>query len=403
MHERFSSMKRGSVLLVAILTSATLSAPIVFASDVLSAIVGNGTAVAHKLATLRDPGALSVAFSGDSTRVGTADISHDTLRVWTWQNGRPTSQLLTMAGTSWLSHANIAIAFSRDGRYIAATHTPDIPNKTQRASQTNSSCRTVQIWDANTEKPLIDLDDTPQWCNASGVAFSNDGALLFVIESGPLVCPDKKDRDHVVVFSTNDWKRLWNICLAGDYPGQLAVSPDDRLIAVGGYSDVKVDKSLRPNSPMFETREAVSIVDIKTHRTVRTIDDALPDQFAIGALAWSPDGKRLAVGGGNRRGDSRTDALKIYDSSSGALVFSENLEYSDISGIAYTSDGKYFIEGTVNKQVRIWDGRHEHLLQTFSVGWGSAFSDVLTALAVSPNNRILAVTQQRETTLYELK
>jgi WD40 repeat protein len=205
------------------------------------------------------------------------------------------------------------------------------------------------------------------------------------------------------VFSTADWKRSWNICIEGYSIGQLAVSPDGKFIAVGGYKNVKVDQLARPNSPVFETHEMVAIIDIQTHNTVRVIDGVLPDQFDIEALAWSPDAKQLAVGGGNRRGDSRTDALKIYDPSSGGLVLSENSEYSDVKGIAYTGDGKYFIEGIVNKEIRIWDGSHKHLLQTFTTGWGSMFANVLSALAVSPDNRYLAITQSKETTLYELK
>jgi hypothetical protein len=360
----------------------------------------NRTEVAHKVATLDDPGALFVTFSADSAKVVTAGIE-DTLRAWTWQHGDPTNHSLTMPASIGLSRANIAIAFSRDGRYIAATHASDIPDKTKPISQSNSSCRTIQIWDAKTERPLIDLDDLPAWCNAGGVAFSNNGALLFVIEGGLELCPGKTD--HVVVFSTADWKRLWNICVEGSEPGQFAVSPDDKLIAIGGYHQVKVDQSARPNAPEFESHEVVAIVSIQSHRLVRVIDGALPDQFDIKALAWSPDGKRLAVGGGNRRGDSRTDALKIYDANSGALVLAENSEYSDVDGIAYTSDGKYFIEGVVNKEVRIWDGSHEHLLQSFTTGWGSPFENILTALAVSPDNRYLAVTKSMETTLYRLK
>jgi len=387
-------------LLLVILGSVPLIVP---AGDISSTVSENRTEVAHKVATLRDPGALFVTFSADSAKVVTAGIE-DTLRVWTWQHGDPSNHSLTMPATIGLSRANIAITFSRDGRYIAATHASDIPDKTKPISLTNSSCRTIQIWNAKTERPLIDLDDLAAWCDAGGVAFSNSGALLFVIEGGrPQLCPDKAY--SVVVFSTTDWKRLWNICIEGSSPGQLAVSPDDKFIAIGGFRNVEVDKSARPHSPMFETHELVAIVDIQTHRTVRVIDEALPDQFDIEALAWSPDGRRLAVGGGNRRGggDSRTDALKIYDLRSGSIVLTENSEYSDVRGIAYTSDGKYFIEGIVNKEVRIWDGSHKHLLQTFATGWGSPFENVLTALAVSPDNRYLAVTQQNGTTIYELK
>jgi WD40 repeat protein len=384
-------------LLLVILGSVPLIVP---AGDILPTITENRTEVAHKVARLRELGALYVTFSANSAKVITAGMQ-DTLGVWTWQHGDPTNHALSMPAVSGISRANIAIAVSPDGHYIAATHAMDRPDKTKPIGQTNSSCRTIQIWDANTERPLIDLDGLPAWCDSGGILFSHNSDLLFVIEGGQELCPNRAD--HVAVFSTKDWKRLWSICLKESEPGQLAVSPDDKLIAIGGYHQVKVDQSARPDAPMFESHEVVAIVDIEAHQTTRVIDGALPDQFDIEALAWSPDGRRLAVGGGNRRGDSRTDALKIYDPNSGTLVFTENSEYSDVKGIAYTNDGKYFIEATINKQVRIWDGSHAHLLQSFPVGWGSVFDNLFNALAVSPNNRYFAVTQQQGTTIYELK
>jgi WD40 repeat protein len=384
-------------LLLVILGSVPLIVP---AGDILPTITENPTEVAHKVATLRELGALYVTFSADSAKVITASMQ-DTLGVWTWQHGDPTNHALSMPAVSGISRTNIAIAVSPDGHYIAATHTMDRPDKTKPISQSNSSCRTIQIWDAKTEKPLVDLDGLPAWCDSGGILFSHSSNLLFVIERGQELCPNRAA--HVAVFSTKDWKRLWSICLKESEPGQLAVSPDDKLIAIGGYHQVKVDQSARPHAPMFESHEVVAIVDIQAHQTIRVIDGALPDQFDIEALAWSPDGRRLAVGGGNRRGDSRTDALKIYDPNSGTLVFTENSEYSGVKGIAYTNDGKYFIEATINKQVRIWDGSHAHLLQSFPVGYGSVFENLFNALAVSPNNRYLAVTQQQGTTIYELK
>ena len=383
-------------LLLVILGSVPL---IVAAGDILSPVSENRTEVAQKVATLRELGSLYVTFSADSAKVVTAGMQ-DMLGVWKWQHGA-TNHALSMPAVSGISRANIAIAVSPDGHYIAATHSMDRPDKTKPVSQTNSSCRTIQIWDAKTGKPLVDLDGLPAWCDSGGILFSRNGALLFVIERGQELCPNRAS--HVAVFSTKDWKRLWNICLKESEPGQLAVSPDDKLIAIGGYHQVKVDQSARPDAPMFESHEVVAIVDIRARQTIRIIDGALPDQFDIEALAWSPDGRRLAVGGGNRRGDSRTDALKIYDPNSGTLIFTENSEYSDVKGIAYTGDGKYFIEATVNKQVRIWDGSHAHLLQSFPVGWGSAFDNLFNALAVSPDNKYLAVTQQQGTTIFELK
>jgi WD40 repeat protein len=386
---------------IAIVIVTILHGPLSQADDTSSTITEARAEVAHKVATLPDTGQLSVTFSADTSKIVTADIGQDTLRVWTWKQGAPANHLLAMPAHSELSSANIAVAFSPNGRYLAATHLATLPDKTKPFSESNSSCRAIQIWDARTEKPLVDLDDLQTGCIASGVAFSNAGDLLFAIENGPQLCSGYAE--HVVVFSTSNWKRLWNICVDGNGIGQLAVSRDDKFVAIGGSHDIKVDQTARPDAAEFESREVVAIVDIHTRQTVRLIDQALPDQFAIEALAWSPDGRRLAVGGGNRRGDSRSDALKVYDPKTGQLMFNENSSYSDIKGLAYTSDGKYFIEAVINKEVRIWDGSHEHLLQVFPTGWGSVFENLFNALAVSSDNHYLAVTLQYGTTVYELK
>src|ERR1700722_9270377 len=95
MHECRSLRKRRSASLIATFISGTLVVPIALASDILQAIIGNRTAVAHKLATLRDPDTLSAAFSADSAKVLTASIFRDTLHVWTWQHGDPTNHTLT--------------------------------------------------------------------------------------------------------------------------------------------------------------------------------------------------------------------------------------------------------------------------------------------------------------------
>src|ERR1017187_335362 len=86
------------VSLIGIFAAATLCGGIAIADGILTTIMGNRTEVAHKVATFRDPGTLSVTFSADSAKVATADILHDTLRVWTWRQGNSTSHSLTMRG-----------------------------------------------------------------------------------------------------------------------------------------------------------------------------------------------------------------------------------------------------------------------------------------------------------------
>jgi hypothetical protein len=95
-------------LLLVILGSVPLIVP---AGDILPTITENPNEVAHKVATLRELGALYVTFSANSAKVITAGMQ-DTLGVWTWEHGDPINHALSMPAVSGISRANIAIAVS---------------------------------------------------------------------------------------------------------------------------------------------------------------------------------------------------------------------------------------------------------------------------------------------------
>ena len=74
-----------------------------------------------------------------------------------------------------------------------------------------------------------------------------------------------------------------------------------------------------------------------------------------GALAYSPDGKRLAIG-------DHQGGLRIWDAESGKQI-SNLLGHSDlISDIRFMSDGNHLITSSFDTQVILWDlqqGRRE--------------------------------------------
>jgi len=218
-----------------------------------------------------------------------------------------------------------------------------------------------------------------------------------------MVCNNTAWHDYMAVFSTGDWRHLGDICTASSTISTLAISPNDRFIAIAGSSDAHPDRNLRPDAPLIETHPIITVVDLTTRQIVHNIDGAFPDANNVMALAWSPDGARLAAGGGVGGSYPGPVAVKIFDPMTGTLVKAEQAAHSWVNHITYSSNGKYMVEGAVDKAVRIWDGAHEHLLQTIPVKWGNGFSDNYTTLAVSPDSRYLAISEWVPVTVYELQ
>jgi WD40 repeat protein len=75
------------------------------------------------------------------------------------------------------------------------------------------------------------------------------------------------------------------------------------------------------------------------------------------------------------------DGVRIYDIRSGAVISTETVE-SSRPRIRYTRDGKYLIEA-VGKKLEIWDGSHQHLLQTMK--------GEVPNIAVSSDGRYMAL------------
>jgi WD40 repeat protein len=132
--------------------------------------------------------------------------------------------------------------------------------------------------------------------------------------------------------------------------GSLAFTRDGRYLALSGRS--LSTKPWHPGDGMMDpgTPQLITI-DLST-RTLSRVMSAHVD-----SLDWSPDGKHIAAGL-----DDAILTIKIFDANSGAVLASEEHGPAHVL-VRYTPDGKYLIE-KVGKQMEIWDGHHEHLLQT---------------------------------------
>src|SRR5262245_61062403 len=173
---------------------------------------------------------------------------------------------------------------------------------------------------------------------------------------------DTLPRAAAARFGTSLWRH-------GESIRSLALSPDGKIIASGGVLS------------------AVRLWDITTGKETRTL---LPDSKTIkaGALsassvfsvAFSPDGKLLAVG-------YSTLGLRLYDLSTGKQVFKARPSRVGITSVCFTQDGKAVVSGDERGAVQVWEISTGKELKQLS-----GHSKRVTSMAAAPQGNLLVST-----------
>jgi WD40 repeat protein len=123
---------------------------------------------------------------------------------------------------------------------------------------------------------------------------------------------------------------------AGRWACGVAFSPDGKLLAAssGNFNDYR------------DSRPAdIAVWDTATGKEVHTLKGHRND---VDAVAFSPDGKRLASGG-------RDAVLKLWDVDAGTQVREFKGHTGIIQCLAFSPDGKTLASGSWDQSVRLWD------------------------------------------------
>jgi WD40 repeat protein/uncharacterized caspase-like protein len=113
----------------------------------------------------------------------------------------------------------------------------------------------------------------------------------------------------------------------------VAISPDDKLMAVATYKDEEY------------RRGKVFLVDASTGRRLQTL--AIP-AFNVNSLAFSPDGLMLVTGGI----DSTLRVWDIKQNRQANVLEGHNYQ---IMGVDYSPDGKFILSESWDQTTRIWN------------------------------------------------
>jgi WD40 repeat protein len=226
------------------------------------------------------------------------------------------------------------------------------------------------MFDASTGSIIRDFAESSGGGIYSRIAFSEDQQLF--LRSYDSNSPP--NRNQLIAYRIGTWEELWGLRIAPLNVISMAVSADGRFAALGGIT----------LGPGVVHNAQILIVDLAGKRIVRTIDNAFPPENRVEQVAWNPDGIHLAAGGIVGGTFSGSDAVRVFDISSGEVVSRESASPADISFLRYTPNGKYLIEGGFKSSVRIWDGAHQNLIQELPNGHANA-------LAVSRDSSYFAV------------
>jgi RNA polymerase sigma factor (sigma-70 family) len=209
----------------------------------------------------------------------------------------------TRMGTTRLRHEDhvTAVAFAPDGRTLAS-----------------AGWDGVRLWDRHTGAAAPGPGPAIETGGALALAYSPDGALLAIGRQGGEV----EVRD-VAAGQT----RLRLKAHKGRVMG-LAFSPDGRTLA---------------SSSNEET--CVRLWDIAAGREFRILAFDEPLVY-LGPLAYSPDGKRLALGMSTRVDDSET--IRIWDLAAGDAaepVVIRDAHDRNLASLVFTRDGRTLLSG----------------------------------------------------------
>ncbi len=266
-----------------------------------------------------------------------------------------------------------AVAFSGDGRYLAA-----------------GSYGHIVIWDLKSAKPAKVLTNVLAAVN--DLKFSPDGSLLAVSGGQPSA------RGDIRLFQTADWKHVATLGGHTDVVGCLSFSPDGKQLASAsfdktvriwnlstresaltftGHSDFVYAVAFGPKGDWIATAgkdKTGRLIDVKTGQSRLTLSGTEQEVLAVAA---NPDGSTVVTAG-------LDPSLSWWDAETGERKKRTGGHGTAVYEIAMSPKGDLAASAGADKTVRLWNVKTMAALRTIPTG------SVVYAVALNKDAKVVA-------------
>lgn len=325
-----------------------------------------------------------VAISPDGKTVASASAD-TTIGLWSPATGEGIHARLTGH-----TKAVTAVAFSPDGRYLVSGGEDD----------------QVILWDvAQDYKPYV-LFQGSWWINQ--IAFSPDGQSLAVafldqsvmvwsVADRKVLCPDINGRAEYQTFPyiafspdsktlavatsgkpASDALRIWDASTCQQVGAAIDAGKLAKLSATEGEDVGALAFSPNGKQLAVAVSDSILVIDPGTREALR---DAvvIHANYRVASIAYTPDSKTMALG-------VNDTTIVVIESATGKAVGQPMIgQRGAVKGVAFGSDGHTLVSGGWGADVAIWDIQNSPLSRSLT-GVGKGVVDV----AFSPNGEVLA-------------
>jgi WD40 repeat protein len=333
--------------------------------------------VARKIAEFKDKWeADSLDFSPSGDRLAASfSIGEGEVHVWEWREHARLAQTLYQRGGGQID----GLHYGPAGDLLAEAHHP------------SGQGEDISVWDTRSGKAVVDLRPEPgTGSGETWIAFTPDEHLLVRSE----YCASDPLCEGLIAYDTSIWKRSWGMRTDLKLPQAFRISPDGRYIALGGLQT----RHHPDGSPYGQSM--LLLIDAHERRLLRATD-ILAENCEVKFVAWSSDGRHIAVGGQPVFAGSRLTgaAVEVFDAGTGQQVSEyTHGEGTDVRGLSYSGNGRYLIIAW-EAAVEMWDSSHQRLLQqidhelhSLSILHDSRL-DQVSAVAISKDSHNIAIAQ----------